>query len=146
MVAAAFSLKSAPRPGTKPESTTPGETEITRTLQETAQARQFAQAVQQTFSPYEGMARAQGMDAMGLAASAMQTVAVLQMGAPQQKAQALAQVIRAYGVDVNELAAALDGREAQRRETPCATTAPAPLAPSATPASNCCAATTGGRR
>ena len=84
------------------------ESEITRALQETAQAREFAQRVSHTLAPYETIARANGMDAMSFAGNVLQTAAVLQMGAPQQKAQALAQVIKSYGVDVNMLAEALD--------------------------------------
>lgn len=86
------------------------EAEITRALQETAEARKTVDQVQRTLSPYETIARANGMDAMQYAGSVLQTAAVLHMGAPQQKAALVAQIISAYGIDVDAVNAVMQGQ------------------------------------
>lgn len=86
------------------------EIETTRVLNETAQARQFATQVQQSLAPYEGIARASGVDAMTWAGRALQTFAGLHQGTPQHKAALIAQAISAYGVDVDAVNAAMQGQ------------------------------------
>lgn len=86
------------------------ETEITRTLQETAQARQVASQVRETLAPFEGLARANGMDSLRYAGSVMQTAAALHMGTPVQKAHIVAQLIRAYAIDVDGVNAVMQGQ------------------------------------
>jgi len=86
------------------------EAEISRTLQETAQARQMASQVQQTLAPFEGLARANGMDSLKYAGSVMQTAAALHMGTPQQKAAIVAQLINTYGIDVDGVNAVMQGQ------------------------------------
>ena len=86
--------------------------EAKRALNDSAEARKIVARVSQTLQPYEAIARANGMDSMAFAGNVLQTAAALQMGTPQQKAQTVAQVIKMYGVDIESLAAALDGTAA----------------------------------
>ena len=79
------------------------EGELQRTLNETAQARQFTQNFQQSIQPYEPMFRAQGVDATTGIGNVLQTAAQLQMGTPQQRAQAVAGLISQFGVDIATL-------------------------------------------
>lgn len=79
------------------------ETELQRTLNETAQARQFTQHFQRSIQPYEGMFRAQGVDATTGIGNVLQTAAQLQMGTPSQRAQAVAGLINQFGVDIGTL-------------------------------------------
>ncbi len=88
------------------------EKDMNRALQESAQARQYAAQVRETLAPYEGLARANGMDTTKWVGSIAQTAAVLHMGAPQAKEQILAQLIQAYGIDPAGVARFLTG-EAQ---------------------------------
>jgi hypothetical protein len=93
------------------------EAEITRTLNETAEARKTVEQVQRTLAPYETIARANGMDTMQYAGSVMQTAAVLHMGTPQQKAALVAQIIGSYGIDVEHVNAVMTG-QAPRQAAP----------------------------
>lgn len=79
------------------------ETELQRTLNETAQARQFTQHFQQQIQPYEGMFRAQGVNATTGIGNVLQTAAQLQMGTPAQRAQTVAGLINQFGVDIATL-------------------------------------------
>lgn len=79
------------------------ESELQRTLNETAQARQFTQNFHQSIQPYEGMFRAQGVDATTGIGNVLQTAAQLQMGTPNQRAQAVAGLINQFGVDIATL-------------------------------------------
>ena len=79
------------------------EGELQRTLNETVQARQFSQKFQESIQPYEGMFRAQGVDATTGIGNVLQTAAQLQMGTPQQRAQAVAGLIEQFGVDISAL-------------------------------------------
>lgn len=70
------------------------EREIATTLQETAPVRQFASQVQQSLAPYESIARANGMDAMTFAGSALQNIAAIYAGAPQQAVSVVAGAVQ----------------------------------------------------
>ncbi len=95
------------------------EGEVPKALEEASQAKRFQQAVTETLRPYEMLARAAGQHPVQYAAGLMQTAAALQTGAPQQRAAVVANIIRQFGVDVEQLAAALDGQpmapQAQQR-------------------------------
>ncbi len=86
------------------------EGEVPKALEEASQAKRFQQAVTETLRPYEMLARAAGQHPVQYAAGLMQTAAALQTGAPQQRAAVVANIIRQFGVDVEQLAAALDGQ------------------------------------
>jgi hypothetical protein len=94
------------------------EREITRALNETAQARQVADTVHRTLAPFEGLARSQGMDAMSYAGTVMQTAAALHMGTPAQKAAIVAQLIGTYGIDVEHVNAAMQNPQAVQPQQP----------------------------
>jgi hypothetical protein len=92
------------------------EREMARTLQETAPIRQYAQQVHQSLAPYEGIARASGMDAMTWAGQALQTFAGLHQGTPQHRAGIIAQAIATYGIDVEAVNAAMQGQPAPQAQ------------------------------
>ena len=96
------------------------EREITKSLSETAHARQFAQQFQQTIQPYEAIIRANGHHPMQTVGNLLQTAATLQLGTAQQKAAVVAQVIKGYGIDIDSLAQALEqpGQPAQQARPP----------------------------
>jgi hypothetical protein len=94
------------------------EAEIARALQEAAPVRQFAQQVQQSLAPYEGIARASGMDAMTWAGQALQTFAGLHQGTPQYRAEIIAKAINAYGIDVDAVNAVMQGQAPQAHAAP----------------------------
>lgn len=74
------------------------EREITRTLSQTAEARRTSETVHRTLAPFEGLARANGMDALSYAGSVMQTAAQLFQGPPQTRAAILASLIQQAGL------------------------------------------------
>lgn len=86
------------------------ESEMPVALQEAAEAKRFQAQVSEVFRPYEMLARASGQHPVQYAAGLMQTAAALQTGAPTQRAAVVANIIKTFGVDVEALAAALDGQ------------------------------------
>ena len=86
------------------------EREIGGALREAAEARQFQTKFQETIRPFESIIAAQGSDALTATRNMMQTGAALVMGTPAQKAQTVAQIVQQYGVDIDHLAAAIDGQ------------------------------------
>jgi len=86
------------------------EREISRTLGETAQARQLAQAFNQTVQPY--MARINGMNAHPMTAvqELLKADHVLSTAPKAARAQFMAKLISDYEIDVVELDAALSGK------------------------------------
>lgn len=89
------------------------EHEITSTLNETAQARQVAAQTYQALQPYEGIARAAGMDAWSWAGQALQERAQLQMGPVAQRAPILARMLAEGGQElVDQVSALLEGKAA----------------------------------
>lgn len=96
------------------------EAEIGRALQETAEARRVASQVRETLSPYEGIARASGMDSMKWVGSVAQTAATLHLGTQAQRAQVVAQIIGTYGVDVDAVNAYMQGQPGAAHAQPAA--------------------------
>lgn len=86
------------------------ESEMNRALQDTAEARKVAASVRETLAPFEGLARANGMDTLKYAGTVMQTAAALHMGTPQQKAAVVANLIASYGIDVDAVNAVMQGQ------------------------------------
>jgi len=86
------------------------EREIGGALRESAEARQFQTQFQETIRPFESIIAAQGSDPLTATRNMMQTGAALVMGTPAQKAQTVAQIVQQYGVDIDHLAAAIDGQ------------------------------------
>ena len=79
------------------------EQEIGETMKTTSQARHFQQDFSRMAQPYQGMFQAQGVDTMTGINNVLQTAATLQGGNVQQKAQAAAQLIRDFGIDIATL-------------------------------------------
>lgn len=79
------------------------EKELQTTLNDTAQARQLSQNFGNLVSPYQGMFQAQGVDTFTGINNTLQLAAQLQMGTPIQKAQAAANIIKQFGVDISTL-------------------------------------------
>jgi hypothetical protein len=85
------------------------ETEVGRAMQESAQARQLAGYVQQLQNQYAPALQAEGVDALTASANLMGLVSRLRFGLPQERAKIIAGLVQAYGVDVQQLDAALVG-------------------------------------
>jgi hypothetical protein len=93
--------------------------EVSRALQETAEARKTIEQVQRTLQPFEGIARANGMDLMSYAGSVMQTAAQLFQGPPGNRAALIAQLIKQAGVNPEDVNPYLSGEaQPQARQQP----------------------------
>lgn len=85
--------------------------EVQKVMRESAPARRFHQDFNALTAPYAPLlAGTQPLQAIG---GMLQTVATLATGSAPQKANLLAGLIKSYGVDIQHLAAALDGQPAQ---------------------------------
>jgi len=85
------------------------EREVSVALQESAQARQFAERFMQTAAPFQHIIALEGGDPIKTFGDYMKTATMLRSGAPQEKANAVAAAIMQYGVDITMLDAALAG-------------------------------------
>ena len=83
------------------------EQEINRALSQTADQRRFASEVQQVLQPYMPLIQAEQSTPIRAIEEVMRTAALLRTGAPQQKAIAVAQLVQQYGINVEQLDAAL---------------------------------------
>jgi hypothetical protein len=79
------------------------ESEAQRVLQESAGLRQFPQAFHDTVRPYEMFIRAEGSDPLRAVQGLMNTAAELRVGTAQQKANIVANIVRAHGIDLQLL-------------------------------------------
>ena len=90
------------------------EAETDALLRDTVQARQTHDFVNQLATGYAPLLAAEGMPDVGTGIKGMfETVALLQNGAPEMKAQKMAQLIQHYGIDINALDQALVGEDPQ---------------------------------
>lgn len=95
------------------------EKELQNNLNETTQARQLSQNFGNLVQPYQGMFQAQGVDVFTGINNTLQLAAQLQMGTPQQKAQACANIIQQFGVDIGSLDDLLVGKApTQQQQSP----------------------------
>ena len=92
--------------------------EVQKTLQETTQARRTAEALDATVRPFLPLIQAEGGDVMRAIGSLMQTAAALRTAPPAHKAQLVAQLVRTYGVPIDELDSALSGATPQVSHAP----------------------------
>lgn len=90
------------------------EKESAHLAQESAQSRQVTGFVSQLQQKYAPALQAEGVDALTASANLMNLASELRFGTPQRKAQLAAQIIRNYGVDVEQLANVLDGQPQQQ--------------------------------
>lgn len=86
------------------------ERETQRIIRETADVRERDKRWQQALAPYEPMLRGQNLDPVQFTGSLYQTVAALATAPQATKAQVLTQIIKTYGVDIQELDRALSGQ------------------------------------
>lgn len=86
------------------------ESQIAQAMQGTAQARRIAQDFTAVANQYGSVMAAEGVqNPVQMFDSVMRTVSELRMGTTQQKAQTIANLIQAYGVDIETLDGALAG-------------------------------------
>jgi hypothetical protein len=88
------------------------EREIALTLQQTAEARRMSESVHRTLAPFEGIARASGMDVMSYAGSVMQAAAQLFQGPVGNRPALIAQLIKQAGVNPEDVNPYLTGERA----------------------------------
>jgi hypothetical protein len=72
------------------------EAEVTKVLNETAQARQMTQRLREAVGPYEQMLRADGADPFVAISSLFRAAHTLRTGSPQMKARLIANTIREF--------------------------------------------------
>ena len=86
------------------------EKEMAATMQETAVARQTHQQMSQLAQTYGSVLGADGYkNPMDAVAGTFQAISKLRMGSESSKAQAMAELIQHYGIDINALDSALVG-------------------------------------
>lgn len=83
--------------------------EVRAYMQQTAPARQLAEAFNATIAPYRGLFTDEPLRVVG---NLVQTAAQLQTGPIPHKAAIIASLVKGYGVPIEALAAALDGQPA----------------------------------
>ncbi|NBD11824.1 hypothetical protein [Corallococcus silvisoli] len=86
------------------------EREMAVTIQQTAQHRKVAEGFQQVVQPYAGMIQAEGGDPFKAVGSLLQTAAALRTAPPAHRAQLVANIVKTYGVPLEDLDAALAGQ------------------------------------
>lgn len=90
------------------------EKETAVALQESVQARKTAEEFQRTVAPFEAMIRAEGSDPVKAVGNLLQTAAALRTAPGPHKAQLVAQLIKTYGVPIEDLDRALSGEAPQQ--------------------------------
>lgn len=86
------------------------ESEIARGLNESASARKWANEFGKIVTPYEHLMRASGVTPLQAVGNLVNTAAILQTGTPAQRAMTVANIIKAYGVDLEMLDGILAGQ------------------------------------
>jgi hypothetical protein len=89
------------------------DTEVSRALTTSTQARKFATEFEQVVQPYLGFIAAEGSTPLKAFEYMMQTGALLRVGTPVQKAQAVAQIVKQYAIDLHALDSILAGQSVQ---------------------------------
>ena len=77
--------------------------------QNTAPLRNAGQAFINAVQPFQHTIQAEGVDPLTAVTNLMQATTTLRFGTPMEKANMLAQVVKAYGVDIRALDGALAG-------------------------------------
>jgi hypothetical protein len=93
------------------------EAEISRALQESAPARQFAEHFNQTIAPYQARMQAMGASPIQAVQNLLQADYQLSSAPKQQRAALMAKFIKDYDIDVVELDNALVGNVPQQPQT-----------------------------
>jgi len=92
------------------------ELEVQQALSNSHQARQMAGAFQQAIQPHMMTIQAEGVDPLTAVTNLMQVGTRLRFGTPAEKAQQVAQIVNAYGVDIMALDGALSGQAPQQAQ------------------------------
>jgi len=85
------------------------EQEVQRVLQESSTARDVAQELMSVCTPHMSRIRSRGVSPLQAIAGLFDTEAELSSGGPVQKAETIARLVKAYGVDIAALDSALAG-------------------------------------
>lgn len=85
------------------------ESDMQAVLQKGANARQLADAFADVVRPYEMFIRQDGSNPLQAVQNLMQTAATMRIGTPQAKAQLVANIVNAHGVDIAMLDSLLAG-------------------------------------
>jgi hypothetical protein len=93
------------------------EREITKTLGETAAARQLANQFAQAVQPFQARLQSMGAAPITAVQRLLQADYALSSAPPAQRAQLMAKLINDYGVDVRALDAALSGQQPDPTES-----------------------------
>ena len=99
------------------------ETEVQRTLQETAEARKTAEAVMRTIAPYEAFIKAENSNPLQAIDNLMSTAAKLRTGTAPELAQMVAGIVNQFGVGrfgnsfIEQLDSALAGQQPRQADT-----------------------------
>ena len=86
------------------------EREIGQGFNEIGEIKKFRDSFLQTINPYQNIFQAEGGQPMQTITNLLQTAGVLYNGAPMQKAQTVAQMIKSFGIDVRMLDELLSGQ------------------------------------
>jgi hypothetical protein len=86
--------------------------EAKRALNDSTEARRMAESVHRTLAPFEGLARANGMDAMSYAGNVLQMAAQLFQGPQPNRPALIAQLIKQAGVNPEDVNPYLSGEKA----------------------------------
>jgi hypothetical protein len=89
------------------------ESAFTAAFREVAPQRELAQAFQQAIQPHMMAIQAEGVDPITAVTNLMQVGSRLRFGTPAEKAMQVAQIVKAYGVDIQALDGALVGAAPQ---------------------------------
>lgn len=82
---------------------------FTQAFREVAPMRELASAFQQAVQPHMMAIQAEGVDPITAVTNLMQIGSRLRFGTPSEKANTVAQIVKAYGVDIQALDGALVG-------------------------------------
>jgi hypothetical protein len=94
------------------------EKEIAVALQQSAAKTKVHDQLEQIVRPYEHMIRAEGGDVFGTINSLLQTAAALRTAPPAHKGQLIASLIDQFGVDLQHINAAWEGKGPQQQQQP----------------------------
>jgi hypothetical protein len=89
------------------------EKEMSGFVARNGEAAQFREQFQQVVGPYAGMIAASNSHPLQAVGNLLQTAATLRTGTAQEKAALTANLIKSYGIDIDALAEAMNGKQPQ---------------------------------
>jgi hypothetical protein len=95
------------------------EVQVSQLLQQTAEQRRMADTFMKVVEPFKPLMAAEGVrDPIQAVQGLMNTTALLATGQPQQKAHKIAELVRHYNIDIEELDKALAGETQKPQMSP----------------------------